>query len=115
MSKMTTTRLTMVALMAAALILPGLALARDHDRDGHRDGRHAHHYDGYRGHGRGHKYGHRGHDRDLVVVREPVYVNPTPRVVVREPVYVAPRPAVVAPAWPVAGLGLNLFLPLHGW
>ena len=111
----TTMRLTMVALVVGALTLPGLALARGHDGDGHRDAGHERYYDDHRKHGRGHWYGHRGYGRDLVVVREPVYVQPRPRVVVREPVYVAPRATVVAPLWPAAGLGLNLFLPLHGW
>jgi hypothetical protein len=116
MSKMTTTmRLTTVALMAGALILPGLALARDHDGDGHWDGGHERYYDGHRGRGRGHAYGHRGYDRDVVVVREPVYVRPRPTVVVREPVYVQPRATVVAPLWQPAGLGINLFLPLQHW
>jgi hypothetical protein len=97
----TTLRLTLVALVAGALMLPGLALA--HGKHGHK------HHGGWHDHGRGH----RGHDRDLVVIREPVYVQP--RVVVREPVYVQPRTTVVAPLWQPAGLGLSLFLPLQGW
>ncbi len=115
MSKLTTTmRLTMVALIAGALTLPGLALARGHGGDGHWDGGHQRYYDGHRGHGRGHGYGHRGYDRD-VVIREPVYVEPRRTVVVREPVYVEPRATVVAPLWQPAGLGLNLFLPFRNW
>jgi len=97
-------RLTLVALVVGALTLPGLALA--HGKHGHK-----HHDGGWQGHGRGH----RGHDRDLVVIREPVYVQPRPRVVVREPVYVQPRATVVAPLWQPAGLGLSLFLPLQNW
>lgn len=99
-----TIRLTLVALVAAALTLPGLALA--HSKHGHR-----HHDDDWHGH----RHGHRGYDRDLVVIREPVYVQRRPRVVVREPVYVEPRATVVAPLWQPAGLGLNLFPPLHNW
>ena len=113
MSKMTTTmRLTVVALMAGALTLPGLALAHGHGGDDDWDGGRERHYEGHWEHGRGHGYGHRGYDRNLVVIREPVYVQSRPRVVVREPVYVEPRATVVAPLWPPAGLGLNLFLPL---
>ena len=107
MSQMKTTmRLTMVALVAGALTLPGLALADRHGKHGH-----GHHDEGWHGHGRGHG----GYDRDVVVIREPVYVQPRPRVVVRERVYVEPRATVVAPLWQPAGLGLNLFLPLHNW
>lgn len=107
MSQMKTTiRLTLVVLVAAALTLPGLALADGRGKHGYR-----HHDHGWHGH----RHGHRGYDRDLVVIREPVYVRPRPRVVVREPIYVGPRATVVAPLWPPAGLGLNLFLPLHNW
>lgn len=115
MSKLTTTRLTMVALIAGALTLPGLALARGHGGDGHWDGGHQRHYDGHRGHGRGHGHRHRDYDRDVVVIREPAYVQPRRTVVVHEPAYVEPRTAVVAPLWQPAGLGLNLFLPFRNW
>ena len=115
MSKMTTMRLTTVALVVGALTLPGLAQARGHDGDDDWEGGHQHYYDGHRGHGRGHGYGHRGYERDVVVIHEPVYVQPRSRVVVREPIYVEPRATVVAPLWQPAGLGLNLFLPLRNW
>jgi hypothetical protein len=105
MSQMKTmTRLTLVALVAGALTLPGLALADGRGKHGHR-----HHDHGWHGH----RHGHRGYDRDLVVIRKPVYVQP--RVVVREPVYVRPRATVVAPLWQPAGPGLSLFLPLQNW
>lgn len=112
MSKMTIRRLTIVTLTAGALALPGLALARGHGGDDHWERGHEGHHEGHWEHRRGHGYGHWGHDRDLVVIREPVYVQSRPRVVVREPVYVERRATVVAPLWPPAGLGLNLFLPL---
>jgi len=106
----TTMRLTIVALVAGALTLPGTALAGRHGKHGH--GHHDEDWDeGWHGHG----HGHWGHDRDLVVIREPVYVRPRPRVVVREPVYIEPRATVVAPMWQPPGLGLNLFLPLRNW
>jgi len=94
----TTVRWTTLALFAGILALPGLALAHDHDGDGDWDGRHERHHHAGHGHWRGHGQGHRYHDRDVVVIREPVYV--------------APRPTLVAPLWSPAGIGINLVF--HG-
>jgi hypothetical protein len=90
-----------VALLAGALTLPGLAQADrggGYDRDGgYGYGKQRHHHE-HRGHRRHHDHGHRGHwDRDRPVV------------VVREPVYVEPRP-VYAPRWAPPASGLTVIL-----
>lgn len=99
-----TLRWSTAVLLAGALALPGLGLARGGDWDGHDGDRHGHrdwHGEGHRGHRRGHGHGHghrhRDYERRLVVVQEPVYL--------------APRPTLVAPLWQ-PGLGINLYLPL---
>ncbi len=79
-----------VALLAGALTLPGLAQA---DRgDGYGYGQQRHHHE-HRGHRRHHDHGH--WDRRVVVVREPVYVQPRP---------------VVAPLWAPLASGVTVIL-----
>jgi hypothetical protein len=93
----------MAMLLAGAMTLPGLALARDHDGYRRDWDRHADRDD--RGHEEGHWRRHRhphwgrwGRDREVVVVREPVYVEHRPP---------APPPPWVPLAVGIAGL-------LHG-
>jgi len=92
----TTKTAWMATILAAAIALPGLALAHGHDDEG----------DGwYDGHGKWHhedhrhwrKHHHRAHAKAVVVVPGPVYVAP-------------PAP-VVTPVVP--GIGVSLFVPLH--
>ena len=77
-TKTTTMGWVTLALLAGALTLPGLAQA---DRgDGYGYGKHRHHQE-YRGPRRHHDHGHHGRwdrDRRVVVVREPVYIEPRP-------------------------------------
>ena len=82
-----------MALLAGTLTLPGLAQA---DRgDGYGYGKQRHHHE-YRGHRRHHDHGHHGRwddDRRVVVVREPVYVEPR---------------RVVAPLWAPLASGVTV-------
>ena len=64
-----------VALLAGALTLPGLAQADWGDGHGYSKQRHHHEH---RSHGRHHDHGHWERDRRVVVVREPVYIEPRP-------------------------------------
>ncbi len=84
-----------MALLAGALTSPGLAQA---DRgDGYGYGKQRHHHE-YRGHRRHHDHGHHGRwddDRRVVVVREPVYVEPR---------------RVVAPLWAPLASGVTVIL-----
>jgi hypothetical protein len=87
-------RRVMVALLATVLTLPGVALAHGDDDDGH----HHRHHHGHKGHWRhhGHDKWRHGHRNEVVVVREPVYVES--------------RPAVVAPLWAPLTSGITLVL-----
>jgi hypothetical protein len=88
----TTMRWAAAALLAGTLAGPGLALAHRDDDDGyHKHGRHCRH------HPHGH-HAHRGPDRKVVVVREPVYVQPPVRVIT----------PVLSP------IGVGITLVLHG-
>lgn len=79
-TKTTTMGWMTVALLAGALTLPGLAQADRGDGYGYGYGKHGHHQE-HRGHRRHHDHGHHGRwdrDRRVVVVREPVYIEPRP-------------------------------------
>jgi hypothetical protein len=92
MNKTTTMGWMTVALLAGALSLPGLALAD-------RGYGYERHYPEHRGHWRRYDHGHHRHwdrDREVVVVREPVYVEPR-------------RPVVVSP-WATLGNGITVIL-----
>jgi hypothetical protein len=104
-----TMRWTTVALLAGALALPGMALARGDD--GHR-GDWDHHGDWDRrggwddrrhekGHWRHRPHGQWGRDRRVVVVREPVYVRP--------------RPLAPPPPSPWVPLAVGIAGLLHGY
>ena len=73
------TNWTMVTLLAAALALPGLALA--HNRDGYRTDRDDRGYAEWRhnkprDYWRHHRHTYRSHGKPVVVIRQPVHVEP---------------------------------------
>ena len=88
------------ALLVGALALPGTVLARGHDGydgDGYRHEYRERHHEGRRGHWGRHDHGHRGYDDRVVVVREPVYVEPR-------------RAVVAAPLWAPLASGITVVL-----